>query len=284
MNATNSLTGAKPISWNSGTRLPFPVRAAAWAQLAIAGAAFFVEVLGICGGCETGGPRIRLAIASAGLAGYACLALAGELGRARLFHVGLAIAAGIHSALVLWMAAAGALCLTCAIAAAGVATLLTVSLVWRTLPWRTLWGLFRGAFVPALLLAGVFAWSAARAEAARETEQELAITRGQVFPPRPISVEGALPLRIAVYESERCPYCLEFRADYLPRLKRDFKGRIEIRFVDAREATWVRRTPTILVEGGPVWEGLPLRYADLRDVVAEELARGGSAAADRRNR
>lgn len=262
---------------NERLALPAPVRAATLIQLAVAIAVFAVEVLDICVGCETGGLRLRLVIALVGVVGYGLIALAANFGRVGILYAGLAIAAGVHVALVGWMVAEGELCLTCSAAAAGLVVLVIVALVWRSLPWRAVFRLVHVAFVPAALLAGIFAWGAARADADRKSERDIQIARGYVFSPRPAMASGdAPPLRIAVYESEHCPYCLEFREDYLPRLNREFKGQVEVRFLEARSASWVRRTPTILVEGGPVWEGLPVRYSDLRDVVAEELSHGRS--------
>lgn len=232
--------------------------------LAISAALFVIsagttalERLAPCAACATHqGPWAS--VAPLGAAGYAALTAIGVLGRPRLFATGTAVAAGIHTALILAMLARGRFCTPCALAAAMAGALFATTLARSRTPGR----MFAFAYLPAVLLAsGPVAWALAREQAsAREREHFVRAPR------------AGSSLSIAVFEQDHCGYCRDFRDLYLPRLEREFGSRIRVDFHAAASTAWVRRTPTIVIEGGPVYEGLPPHYLELRRAVEEALA------------
>lgn len=91
--------------------------------------------------------------------------------------------------------------------------------------------------------------------------------------PAAIAVPESEGVSVIIVEKDDCPYCRELREEVLPRLEREFGGRIEVRFRSADDFPGVRKTPTILVtrrKESRVIEGLP-PYEMLRDAVARAL-------------
>ena len=79
-------------------------------------------------------------------------------------------------------------------------------------------------------------------------------------------------LKVDVFEMDHCPYCRDFRDFYLPRLEKDFGHRVKVSFHDAQTASWVERTPTIAIQGGVVFEGLPREYDHLYQAIFRSLS------------
>jgi len=231
---------------------------AALLVLSIAAAA--TQYLALCGGCAIHQGPWTL-VAPLGVLGYGALTAIGFRGPHRLFTVGAAVAAGIHTVLVLAMLARGRLCLLCGVAAVLAAALFIVTLARSTARVK----MVAFAYLPAVLLASSpAAWALARERAAEHGRE--AFIRAVRAP----GIEDCLSIQ--VFEQDHCGYCRDFREFYLPRLKREFGSRVRVDFHAATETGWVRRTPTIVIEAGPVYEGLPKNYLELRLAVEQALA------------
>ena len=225
-------------------------------------AAFVLQQFPVCSGCSVT-QGLSAWIAPAGALGYAILTILGWLGAQRVFTIGTGVAAGVHSVLLAAMITRGGICLLCVIAAA-LAILLFILTLARSNS-RVKHVAF--AYVPTVLAAsGAVIWAAER-EQALEREWQVALRIARQDPG-----DGAGGLTIQVFEQDHCGYCRDFREFYLPQLARDFKDRVLVRFLPATATSWVRRTPTIVVEGGPVYEGLPRDYSELQSAVHQALA------------
>lgn len=230
------------------------------ALLVVSIVAAVLQHLDACGACATHqGPWALVALM--GGISYAVLTAVGCLGWSRLFRLGAAAAAAVHTALVAAMVARGQFCLLCGVAAGLAAGLFLVTLVRSTSRMKFL----AGVYLPALILAsGPTAWALARERAAEHGRQSFIR-----------DLQGAIRqdrLTIQVFEQDHCGYCRDFREFHLPKLEREFHDRIHVQFHVATATGWVRRTPTIVVEGGPVYEGLPENYQELRSAVEQALA------------
>ena len=86
--------------------------------------------------------------------------------------------------------------------------------------------------------------------------------------------EANAPLRITVYEQPGCGHCEDFRTYYLSRLRSDFGHSVDVSLLHYTEASWVRATPTVVIEGisGPAMVGLSMPYEDLREVIVTRLS------------
>lgn len=241
--------------------------------LAMAAALFLVSIgamaiqhFGNCGTCTVRQGPWKL-VAPVGTFGYGVLTAMGLWGPYRLFPIGSALAAAVHTVLVAAMAVGSWFCPICIAAATLALGLFLVMLVRSASRLK----IVACVYVPAVLLAsGPTAWALSRDEAVKGEREAFARAIRD-------SRSGAnldAVLTIQVFEQDHCSYCRDFREMYLPRLDRDFAGRVRVRFLQATTTTWVRRTPTIVVEGGPVYEGLPENYSELRDAVERALSAG----------
>lgn len=247
-----------PDPKEASPRIPRAHLGLATLQAGIALLALGLDVAEACGSCSRGG-RLHLQIAAVGAAAYTLLLVLGLRNAWTAFYLGVYAAAGVHTALGVVMVLGGTLCPPCL---AG----LVVSLVLAILAIRkggTPIALAPYAILPAFaLVLGALLPKAAEAsrhdaERARRVEE----LRAAAAPRGP-------GLRIDVFEMDHCPYCVEFRQRFLPRLRSDFGETLEVAFHDALRTSWVRRTPTLVLADGPVYEGLPHRYEDLREAVA----------------
>lgn len=74
--------------------------------------------------------------------------------------------------------------------------------------------------------------------------------------PAPRVPDSSSEPEIVVFRSERCPRCLEFERDVLPRIPREWR----VTILQADDYSYVRVTPTIVVRGpsgSRVFEGAP---------------------------
>lgn len=186
-----------------------------------------VLALADCGACRRGPPLAWLAVAY-----YAALGVVSTIPRARELARFLSRwAFAVHLALVATMIRRGELCWICAACAAVSLGLLALSMCGDRRPaWR--WGL---EFLPLVLAA--FAVVSALA------------------PPPPPGIESS-SVEMVVFRSDRCPHCVEFERDVVPRLSPDLK----ITYLDADRYDFVRFTPTIVIRGPGkhrVFEGVP---------------------------
>lgn len=222
-------------------------------QACLAGAALALDLAGSCGSCRVGG-SLRAWVAGAGLSAYAILFALGWSRKTQLFQTGIAAAAGVHAALGLVMTLAAEFCPICAASAVlGLALGLAAAARAEASAGALLWpGLPTFLLVLAALLPS---------EMAREGRTE---ARARMAAEAPARGDAVL---LDVYEMDHCPYCIEFRQAFLPRLVRDFGSEVQVRFHDAAAARWVERTPTFVVDGNPAFEGLPHRYEDLERVI-----------------
>lgn len=240
------------------TKFSYLAIAVSAALFLISVCALVVQELGWCGTCSADVTHDR-AIGLAGCVGYALLTIIGVLGYVRTFAFGAAVAAGVHTVLFGKLLESGSLCAICLLAALTAALLVMVVLAQAKRSRKLVaWG-----YLPTVLVATLAATAfAAKAEAAKlQFAQFLAATRA----------DGA-PLTVRVFEQAHCPYCQDFRDYYLPRLQQEFGDRLQVSFLPATAAAWVRRTPTIAVEAGEIFEGLPANYSDLRAAVSQALA------------
>ena len=230
------------------------------ALLVVSIGAALLQHLDACGACATHQGPWAL-VAPLGGVGYAVLTAVGCLGWFRLFRLGAATAAAVHTALVAAMLARGQFCLVCGVAAGIASGLFLVTLVRSTSRVKFV----AGVYLPLLILAsGPTAWALARERAAEHGRQDfIRAIQGPTRQDR---------LTIQVFEQDHCGYCRDFREFHLPKLEREFHDQIHVRFHAATATGWVRRTPTIVVEGGPVYEGLPENYQELRSAVEQALA------------
>lgn len=229
------------------------------ALLATSVASAVMPRMGACGACATHQGAWEL-VAPLGVIGYGFLAAVGWLGRLLLFSIGGAVAAGVHTVLLAAMLVEGRLCPLCVIACALAAGLFLVILAGASSRAR----LVAGAYLPALIIAsGPVAWALAHERAAEVERQAFAHAIRQADPREALAIQ--------VFEQDQCGYCRDFREFYVPRLERDFALQVRVRFLPATASTWVRRTPTIVVEGGPIYEGLPASYHELRSAVEKAL-------------
>lgn len=235
---------------STSSRVAAASLALAGVQLLLAIAALYLDLSEACGGCRVGG-ELRPWIAGAGVLGYAALLVLGAIGRREAFYQGSFVALGVHVALGTAMAVAGSICWICA--AAALVGLALGALALRARPAAAPYAT-AGAAVLTLLVALPGAIAA----------QERSVHRERVTK---ASNSSLGPTVLEVFEAERCSYCQDFRKHYLPRLRADFGASVEVRFQDAKSARWVERTPTFLLDGVPVFEGLPNRYEDLREVL-----------------
>ena len=246
-------------------------------QLALALSALALDLAALCGACSRA-TDLGLAIAGVGCAGYLALLLSGIFGASRTFYVGVFMAGGVHTGLALWMVETHAFCIPCAIGAAVAFLLMSVSL--RTS--KRHHDLLKCAYAPTLLLVLAGTFVVQEVEEDRRTAEARDLKKLHPLPssspPVPLEEPGAIskpsaktPLPIRIFEIADCGYCRDFRALYLPRLRRDFGSEISISFHPAERTSWVRRTPTIVMGGLPVFEGFPTRYEDLYQAVEMRL-------------
>lgn len=222
--------------------------------------ALVLQQIGACGSCAIHqGPWTF--VAPAGVIGYAVLVAIGFLSPQHLFPIGAMIAAALHTVLIAAMAVTGKFCPICIVAAALALALLVVTLVQNPLRVK----LLAWVYVPTLLVASAPALWALGHEDVLKGERD-AFVRG-------LQNRDSV-LTIQVFEQDHCSYCRDFREVYLPRLNRDFGDRVRVRFLEATSTTWVRRTPTIVIEAGPIYEGLPENYTDLKTAVDQALSSG----------
>jgi len=241
---------------------PRPALVLTVALLAISVSAGVVQHLAAsCGGCMVQKGPWTL-VAPLGVLGYGALAALGWWGCRRLFALGAAVAAGVHTALVAAMMARGRICPLC-VAAAVLAVALFVVVVLARSGGRL--KMVACAYLPSVILSsGPISWALAQERAADRERESFAR-----------ALQGPGPqdrITIQVFEQDHCGYCRDFREFTLPRLEEEFRDRIQVRFLPALAAAWVRRTPTIAIEGGPVYEGLPQDYADFRAAVERAIA------------
>ncbi len=246
--------------------IPFSQRSLAAAGLVLALVALGVEALGGCGSCRRGTSE-TLVVAVAGTLAYTALLTVALLNRESFFHIGVFVAAAVHTVLVVWMIVKQEACPVCI--GAAVAALANAAVALRH---GAPLSLVDRVYVPAVLAASglVFAAIIAEERVAGHSEAKArhAVREAAVAAP-------AGRLAILVYENDHCPYCLEFRERYEPALNREFGEGVEIRYFNAEGVAWVRRTPTIVVESGPVYEGLPVELATLTRAVSDARARRG---------
>lgn len=190
-------------------------------------------------------------IAVAGMCGYgALLTLAIWRGPSRPVFAGAFLAFGIHVFLFLRMAS-GIWCWICAAAAFNALILAGLTIAQD-----------RGN----LKLAGfVLPWSAAVLLVLPRPADSIA----GITSPQPV-IDGAT---ILVLERPSCEYCIELRSTHLPRIEKEFGGRVSVRYRSADDVPGVSKTPTIVVQSNHysrVIEGLP-PYDMLRNSVQRAL-------------
>ncbi|MBI2901132.1 MAG: vitamin K epoxide reductase family protein [Planctomycetes bacterium] len=254
----NAATNAVP------ERPPRLALALSVALLLVSIVAVAIQHLQLCGGCALR-QGLFSAVAPGGVFGYGALAVIGWLGPWRLFPWGAAFAAAVHTVLVAAMVMHGHLCIVCVVAATLALALFVVMIVRSNSRLK----LIAFAYVPAAILAaGPTSWALAHDEAMKkERDAFIRAIRDSHF------TEGAADvLTIQVFEQDHCGYCRDFRELYLPRLEREFGPRIRVRFLSATATTWVRHTPTIVIETGLVYEGLPRDYSEIRSAIEAALA------------
>jgi hypothetical protein len=232
-------------------------------QLGFALLAAGLDLARACGACSTDG-SFHLIVAVAGVLGYAALLGVTRTRRTSLFTTGVFVATGVHAALGSVLVAQGTLCLPC-IASLAVAAVLTVLVV------RHQSVASSQTFLPATALSGaatvlLFVTLSGPAHA---QSAELPVRRQTV--PQP-GIGRTAESTLDVYEAVHCPYCRDFRTDYLPLLESDYQGRLAVRFHEAWAAGWVKRTPTFVLDGKLLFEGLPYHYQDLAAAVDAELS------------
>lgn len=221
-------------------------------QGGLALASLVLDLAGGCGACrKSGGPR--LAIAFAGCAAYLVLFLAGWRGWRRPFYSGVFLAAGVHTALGAVLVLRRAPCVPCIASAIVSLVLAGHALMGRAVPAGTARLAWPAAFVLTLV----------------------ALAPGLAAAPVPEKVARAPRpgIRLDVYELARCPYCREFRERFHPRIAEEYGDRVEVAFHDAALVPWVERAPTLVIDGGAVFDGLPLRYEHLRDALEARLSK-----------
>lgn len=241
-------------------RIPRTLLALVGTEIALAVLALVLGLLGACGACSRGG-GLHLGIALSGVIGYGALLVLGLGNSPALFGRGVLLATGIHGALGVALALERRYCLPC-IGSFAVAMVLA-GLTVRTLG-LTAGALLRTAAPAALATLAFLAPGLVQAGERRELRRE-AVARAT-----PAGEPRTTPARLDVYEAAHCSYCRDFRSDYLPRLEADFRGRLEIRFLDASQAAWVERTPTFVLGGRLLFEGLPYRYDDLAGAIRSD--------------
>jgi hypothetical protein len=250
----------------AGSRAVRPLGMILVGQAVLAAAALGMDLLKLCGSCGAG-DAFHATIAAAGLLGYACL-LVLVLAKAWLpVHVGVFSAAGVHAALAGLMLARGLICPICA-AAALLAIAAPATLLWQD---RAAVRWIARATIPACLLASLVTWSVAgvreaRAEAKRAEAREAAQLLLSVAAPSDSTPRTTTPV-LHVFESDHCPYCREFREVHAPRLSKDFPT-LDIVYHASSGVPWVRRTPTLVLGGELAFEGLPVDYRDLFQLVS----------------
>jgi hypothetical protein len=253
------MTSAKTSATTAG-RAQF---ALAFVGLALAAISLASDLLDLCRSCGTG-DALRLGIGGAGVAGYAALGIAPVMGADALFQSGVLAAAAVHVALATWMVTAGSLCPFCLLAAIAAFANVGIGLAAGRAPLS----LLERAFLPVLLVASGVVFALALHDGKEAAARHAAVRAESTAPPRSVSPDA---VRLVVYENDHCGYCREFRDAYAPRLARDFGSRLSVEYRDAGSAPWLRRTPTLAIEGGDVFEGLPARYEDLHAAVAAAI-------------
>jgi hypothetical protein len=229
----------------------------------MAALALVLDLARACGSCDRGG-RLHLWISAAGVVAYASLLVVGLRNLRNAFYGGVFAAAGVHTALGVVMILSGTLCPPCVASLVLALVLAGLALGADGVPL----GIAPWTFVAAAVLALASVLPATAKDSARRRDQGGSLEALRASAPR----DGS-GLRIDVFEMDHCPYCVEFRKRFLPRLRSDFGEALEVAFHDALGTSWVRRTPTLVLADGPVYEGLPHRYEDLRDSLAALLAR-----------
>lgn len=238
-------------------------------QAALAAAALGTDLLRLCGSCGAGF-GIHAGIAGIGLLGYLSLLVLLRLKAWMPVYAGVFAAAGVHLALGALMIAQGSFCPICALSAilslAGPSVLLRLDR--EAVRW-TLW-----STAPACILSGLVTWTAfgtldARAEAARAQAREAARLLLEGGPEARQAPSPQVP-ELHVFQHEHCPYCREFREDVAPRLRREFPH-LEIVYHPADGVPWVRRTPTFVLGGEVLFEGLPVDSRDLARSISRAL-------------
>jgi hypothetical protein len=250
----------KNASMSPSDRPPRLALALSIALLLVSIGAVALQHLGLCGACPIGrGPWTF--VAPLGVLGYGVLTAVGCFGPRSLFPGGAAVAAGVHTVLVVAMLTGGQVCPLCVVAATLAVGLFLVMLGRSTSRAK----MVACVYLPAVILASVpAAWALAHERTAESAREDFVRTlRGPGVQDR---------LTIQVFEQDHCGYCRDFREFYLPRLEREFSNRVQVRFLPATATTWVRRTPTIVIEGGSLYEGLPENYLALRLAVEHALA------------
>ena len=235
-------------------------------QCGLALVALVLDLVEGCGACARITDTHTL-IAAAGVVAYLALLILGLAGRMTAFTRGIYVALGIHAALMLWMFLGEGLCGLCVVSA-------VVALIFTFLAADERRSLFlemvcvTGGFILGMGIASV----AVSQEAERKTEEARTIEKlHQDRPFAPDLESKSAPIRITVFEMEACGFCQEFRDFFSPRIERDFGSRVEISYRAARETTWVRWTPTIVVEGQDPIQGLPRSYGDLSLAIQKSL-------------
>jgi len=248
---------------NHRTKTPMAQLLLVGSQLALALLAVGLDLAQACQACSAHGP-LHLSIAFLGAVGYAALLWCALSGRAALFSVGVFAAAGIHAALGAVLIREGRACVPCILSFVGAAAL--AFLVIRPLNRAARYVLPVLGLSAALSFALYsFLSGPTRSEAGDSVRREpVALS--------PRSPKSAGTTSLDVYEAAHCSYCRSFRDDYFPLLKSEYRGRLTIRFHEASSAGWVERTPTFVLGGKLLFEGLPYRYQDLTAAVDTELA------------
>ncbi len=248
---------------NTGTKTPIAQLLLVGVQLALALLAVGLDLAEACQACSTRG-NLHLGIALLGAAGYAALLWYALSGRTALFSLGVFAAAGIHATLGAVLVQEGRACIPCILSFVGAAALAV--LVVRPLNRSARY------FLPVLGMSAALSFALyaflsgpSRSEAGDSVRREpVALS--------PRSPESLGTTSLDVYEAVHCSYCRSFREEYVPLLESEYKGRLAIQFHEASSAAWVLRTPTFVLGGKLLFEGLPYRYQDLAAAVNTELA------------
>jgi chitodextrinase len=225
--------------------------------------ALILDFLKTCSACGDS-LNIHTTIAASGAFSYALLLFLGWRGHARFFYSGLVLASGIHAGLIASMVAGSNFCPICAFAGGVSLLLLGQALSTRVFPLRV------GALL--FILAGSLAVSGytelQNIESKRSKERMARLRKVE----QPLLTAAEKIIAVTVYEREGCHHCRHFRETYLPKLQADFGKEIKITFIPAKLAPEIKLTPTVVIEGGPVFEGVR-SYDDLYQAVALKLGR-----------
>lgn len=234
---------------------------------ALAGSLWAWLGVGSCGSC--GSARELLggrSLAPIGVAFYGALMVAGlAFGRSRIFFSALLLAAATHAVLLLSLVQHEVLCWPCILI--GASAILGAALSF----WADADNLGLGSVL--LPIGAVVAHTALFAMGLLRPVGIDDVVAAIPTPERSTKAEAREGnARLLVFTRSGCRYCDEFEQDVLPKLLREFSGRLD---VSREPAPASLPTPTIVISGQErsVFPGLP-PVERLRDAILRALGKG----------